>query len=619
MWKMKSKNVFFRMSGFVAVLLTASVTYAQTDLISQKITQLLQSVRTVSPRATGVGQGPDEPARLSIGTDGYLRYLGAPPLGYFPASSVVPGKPEETAYNFLKEHTSLLGATSAAVDFKVLKSRTRDNRNYVRFEQTYAGLSIFGGQIITQLNSLGGVEYVLSDIARNTQVLDKGTVSIAPALSSTEAAAKARELIATENPGFELRTTTPQLIIFDPSVVGAAGSIHLVWDMRVYSEETVHISEHILLDAHSGEVVRHYPLNKHALNRQIHDANNTTADPGTLERQEGGAASGIADVDDAYDFFGDTYDFYNTNHARDSIDGGGMVISVTVRYCDPGDPCPWNNAMWSPNRNRLYIGNDWAVDDIVAHEYTHGVTDNESDLIYENHSGAINESFSDVWGEFVDLGNGAGTDTAAVSWEIGEDLSGGAIRDMSDPNIFGDPDRLRHPNFIAPVPIPNRFNDFGGVHTNSGVNNKLCYLLTDGDTFRGRNIAGMGIARVADLYYEVNANLLTSGADYFDLGNTLEQAAVNLKWNTRDRNNLYRACLAVEIADAGKGIYVDRSYSGPEDGSQAHPFNTVVKGLNDANPGDYLFIKSGSYNEILTLDKIMELNTWGAGTVIIGR
>jgi Zn-dependent metalloprotease len=616
---MKTKNAFFIRLGLVTVLLTASVTYAQTDSISQEITQLLQSVRTVSPRAIGVSQGPNEPARLSIGTDGYLRYLGAPPSGYFPVGSVVPGKPEETAYNFLKEHTALLGATSAAVDFKVLKSRTKDNRNYVRLEQTYAGLAIFGGQIIVQLNALGGVEYVLSDIARDTEALDKGTVSTAPVISSVEAAAMARELVAAGKPGFEIRTTTPQLIIFDPSVVGTAGSTHLVWDMRVYSEETVHISEHILLDAHSGKVVRHYPLNKHALNRQIHDANNTTADPGTLERQEGGAASGIADVDDAYDFFGDTYDFYNTNHNRDSIDSNGMVISATVRYCDPLEPCPMNDAFWSSSRNRMYIGNDYAVDDVVAHEYTHGVTEHESDLIYENHSGAINESFSDVWGEFVDLGNGAGTDTAAVRWELGEDLSGGASRDMSDPNIFGDPDRLRHPNFIAPVPNPNPGNDFGGVHTNSGVNNKLCYLLTDGDTFRGQNVTGMGIARVADLYYEVNANLLTSGADYFDLGNTLEQAAVNLKWNTRDRNNLYRACVVVEIADAGKGIYVDWSYSGPEDGSIAHPFNTVAEGLNAANPGDRLIIKGGSYNEILTLDKIMKLNTWGTGTVKIGQ
>jgi bacillolysin len=388
-----TKNAFYRKLNLVTVLLTASLTYAQMDSISQEVTKLLQSMRTAGSITMGFGQGPNEPARLSIDTDGYLRYLGAPPLCYFPAGSVVPSRPEETAYNFLKEYMSLLGATSEAVDFKVLKSRTEGNRNYIRFGQVYAGLSIFGGQIIVQLNALGGVEYLLSDIARNTETLDKGTVSTTPGISFVEAAAIAREFVAAGKPDFEFRTTTPQLVIFDPSVVGATGTTHLVWDMRVNSEETVHISEHILLDALSAEVVRHYPLSMNVRNRQIHDANNTTVDPGPLERQEGDGASGITDVDDAYDFFGDTYDFYNANHTRDSIDSNGMAISATVRYCDLCGTCPWSNAMWSTNRNRLYFGDGWVVDDIVAHEYTHGVTHYESGLIYENHSGAINESF----------------------------------------------------------------------------------------------------------------------------------------------------------------------------------------------------------------------------------
>ena len=81
-------------------------------------------------------------------------------------------------------------------------------------------------------------------------------------------------------------------------------------------------------------------------------------------------------------------------------------------------------------------------DDVVAHELTHGVTQHESNLFYYYQPGAINESFSDLWGEYYDQTNSEGTDSAGVKWQIGEDVSGfGAFRSMSAPTAFGDPDK----------------------------------------------------------------------------------------------------------------------------------------------------------------------------------
>ena len=68
-------------------------------------------------------------------------------------------------------------------------------------------------------------------------------------------------------------------------------------------------------------------------------------------------------------------------------------IKATVRWCDPDKNCPWTGAKWNEWNNRMYFGEGYVADDVVAHEYTHGVTEHESNLIYENHSGAINESF----------------------------------------------------------------------------------------------------------------------------------------------------------------------------------------------------------------------------------
>ena len=239
-------------------------------------------------------------------------------------------------------------------------------------------------------------------------------------------------------------------------------------------------------------------------------------------------------------------------------------------------------------------------------------------MIYQDASGAINESFSDIWGEFIDLGNGAGTDTAGVRWDIGEDLPNGRLRSMSNPPDEGDPDRLGSPLYY------NGTADDGGVHRNSGVNNKLAFLLTDGQSFNGQTVYGLGIARVADLYYEVQTGLLTAGADWQDLYQALRQAAVNLGWNTDDRNNLYRACVAVEIATGGRNIYVDGTTACLwQTGAQAcgvvtGPYHTVPTGQAGAAPGDNLYIHGGSYNQPLTLNKILTIRSY-SGSAVIGQ
>lgn len=606
---------------FMALFLpTISLATESKNAVLQEISKLLGTLQTTQRKRID-SQSESEQPRYLISTDGYLRHIGAPPLRYFPVTNVFPDKPDETGYNFIEEHRNLFGARSPSVDFTLLKLKFKENRSYVRLNQTYRDIPIFGAQIIVQLNNIGGVESVMSDISRNTEVLDSGLVSTEPTIASDQVITLTIDLFAQKYPNVEIITSIPILEIFDPSVVGCNGNIRLVWDIKVMSKNGVYVSEHLLIDAHSNEIVRCYPMNIFALNRKIYDSNNDrTAGSGTLLREEGDGPSGIADVDDAYRFLEDIYDFYNTHHGRDSIDDNGIIIRATVRYCspNPNDSCPYNNAFWSSSKKRMYFGDGYVVDDIVGHEYTHGVTDYESNLIYENHSGAINESFSDIWGEFIDLGNGEGTDTTMVRWLIGEDLPGGALRDMQDPPLGSDPDRLGHPNFVPIVNDPKRQNDFGGVHTNCGVNNKLCYLLTDGDTFRGYSVQGMGVNRVADLYYEVNTKILTSGADYFDLYYALKQAAVNLGWNIDERNNLCKAFKAVEIIRE-RDIYVDGKYTGLfEFGTKYFPYNTIIEGYSALYPGDRLIIKAGSYNEFIIFKKIMEIRTQD-GPVVIGK
>ncbi len=128
--------------------------------------------------------------------------------------------------------------------------------------------------------------------------------------------------------------------------------------------------------------------------------------------------------------------------------------------------------------------------DVVAHELTHGVTDFTSNLIYQNESGALNESFSDMMGTSVEFFyQPAGTGPMKADYLIGEDVvTPGGLRSMANPGAFGDPDHYSR-RYTGPL-------DNGGVHTNSAIGNQAFYLAIEGGTNRtsGLGVHGVGSA-----------------------------------------------------------------------------------------------------------------------------
>lgn len=253
-------------------------------------------------------------------------------------------------------------------------------------------------------------------------------------------------------------------------------------------------------------------------NRRTYSAGGGGSLPGTFlcdQSQPGCTNSADLDADAAHRYAADTFVFYNTHHQRNSIDNAGGVITSTVNY-----GINYQNAFW--NGSQVVYGDNMTADDVVAHEITHGVTEKTSNLIYYGQSGAINESFSDAWGEFIDQTNGSGNDTLSVKWLIGEDTSLGVIRSMSNPPAYGHPDKMSSPFFYTGS------GDNGGVHINSGVNNKAAYLLVVGGTFNGKTITGIGMDKTAAVYYETQVHHLTMGANYNDLYYALLQACQNL-------------------------------------------------------------------------------------------
>ncbi len=442
--------------------------------------------------------------------------------------------PAIVARAFLGSYGKAFGISDQARELQATSTRKAPaGRSVVRFQQVDQGVPVLGGELVVNLDadknllSIGGEALPALDISVKPQV-----ESAAARETALTAVAKARSM-----PASKLRASEPSLWIYDSRILGGPGlgRSTLVWRMDVTdTAEPETIDEFVLVDAQLGMVALQFDQLETAKDRKVCDANNDEAKvPCTapFARVEGDAASSIPDVNDVYDYSGATYDFYYNYLGRDSIDGLGMTLKSTTRYCpDPTDPdyCPYPNAYW--DGEQMVYGEGFAsADDVVGHELTHGVTEYTSKLFYYYQSGAINESLSDVFGEFVDQTDGLGNDATSVKWELGEDLpsSIGVIRDMEDPTLFDNPDKMSS-SYYSALDESDDYWDNGGVHTNSGINNKAAFLITDGGTFNGYTVTGLGIHKAATIYYEVNTNLLTSASDYGDLYNALQQACTDL-------------------------------------------------------------------------------------------
>ena len=495
----------------------------QTPAAPAPVAGLLDQIAQATGGRARVAYHPETGKVRFIGTS-VDRPIGAPAGA---AATAAGAPPEAAARAALARYGPLFGLRDQARELRALRTKTAERgRAVVRFQQVHQGIPVLGGDLNVHLDGAGNL------LAATGEVLPDLALDVTPTVAAAAAQQQAIDVVARAHAvrPADLTATEPELWIYDSRLLGGPGLRQpiLVWRMDVTVTpvalpSTRPIRELALVDARRGVVALHFNQIHTLKNRQTYTASNTTTLPGTLVCDESNptCAGGDAHAAAAHRYAGDTYDFYLSRHGRDGIDNAGGALVSTVHYS-----VNYRNAFW--NGTQVVYGDAFGfplADDVVAHEITHGVTERESGLFFYYQSGAINESLSDLWGEFVDLTNGAGTDIAAVRWQMGEDVSGlGAVRDMRDPTLFGDPDRMTSPLYTADAGEL----DAGGVHTNSGVNNKAAYLMVDGGTFNGKTVTGIGVDKTAKIYYEVNANLLTSASDYQDLYDALQQACATL-------------------------------------------------------------------------------------------
>ena len=221
------------------------------------------------------------------------------------------------------------------------------------------------------------------------------------------------------------------------------------------------------------------------LTRTVYTASHHESLPGRVVRSEGGRPTGNTAEDQAYDGAGVVWDFYKTVFNRDSLDNKGLQLDSTTHYGAGYDNAFWNGSqmVYGDGDGKLMHDFTGAID-VIGHEMTHGVTQNESSLAYLGESGALNESLSDVFGILVKQ-RYLEIDAASSDWLIGvgilippDPLPPGAVcrglRDMLNPGTayrglpFGDDPQ--------PATYADRYtgpDDNNGVHINSGIPNKV--------------------------------------------------------------------------------------------------------------------------------------------------
>ncbi len=294
----------------------------------------------------------------------------------------------------------------------------------------------------------------------------------------------------------------PRLVVYPGGAPERSGErAVLAWVVKLADWTELSLASYVI-DASTGDLVDVIDHAHDSRDRLTYDANHgagiPSSLPGELERTEDDPPTGNADVDWAHDFAGETYDYFADTHGRDGYDGRGTTMRSTTHF-----GTGFGNAFWwaaGTDNEQTVFGDEMATRDVVAHEWTHAVTLYTADLSYAWQSGALSESFSDIFGAMVDRDD----------WSIGEDSALGVIRSLADPAAYGQPDHVD--DWLTTC------GDNYGVHTNSGITNKAFY-----------NIAtALGRERAERIFYRALTVYLFPSSSLEDARAAAIQAAVDL-------------------------------------------------------------------------------------------
>jgi predicted outer membrane repeat protein len=466
--------------------------------------------------------------------------------------------------------------------------RSADNQ-HLFFDQVHAGLPVFPGGVAVHLD-------------RDTAIgLSGGVASVAnlapePALGQAHAEQQA---LAASPAGLEIIGDT-LLTYLDTGLLGAPdGGVFLAWEVNLGAGAAA--AETVFVDAATGAVVFRLPRASDNLNLDLEDGNfQTRAELCSVFANDNIGCNDLPpDSANACRHVSAVYNLWRSAFGRDSYDGDGEQIELNISVnMEEGAP----NASYG-GCDLFSFSPQMVTLDIVGHEFTHAVDANAHRLIYANQSGALDESFADIFGYFADPGNWLLAEGSPAAEPPQVPFQGSKVcspvpagRDLSNPPCFGQPDHMdrarsgdgigRRPSVI----IPLKLNDFGAIHTNSGIHNKVAHLLIQGGQFNNYDIAPIGSARARQLFYSVLTNWLPSNATFVQA----RDAAIGEAQIRQRRGEFSPADVcAVRRAYAAVGIgFADLNCDGIDDNTQPDPDEDGVATAADNcpmvwNPGQH--------------------------------
>ncbi len=384
---------------------------------------------------------------------------------------------------------------------------------HTRLKQKKNGLPVVGGDLIIHRDAAGNITSINGTAQGDVDAPNMPTVNADQA--KAKALAAAIDIVGASVPAIDLKY-----------IVDSIGDYNLAWEVAVSgTRNEIEAYDLVYVNAVSGEVVDTHPQIHSARSQEIYSANNGTTLPGTLKRSTGSASSTDAVVNTNYSHFGSTYNCFKNIFNRDSYNNIGATIKSSVHY-----GTKYNNAFWSSLNDQFAFGdgdgirfNGFQSIDIIAHEFTHAVTQHTAGLVYSKQSGGLNESMSDVFGAVCEayvLGY-----VNANAWKIGELIytpgtGADALRYMKDPALDGKSiDRL------------SQYTDSTDVHYSSGISNLAFYLLVEGGShprYTTPSVAALGITKARAIWYRALTLYMTSMTDFFGARLATLQAARDL-------------------------------------------------------------------------------------------
>ena len=233
---------------------------------------------------------------------------------------------------------------------------------------------------------------------------------------------------------------------------------------------------------------------------------------------------------------------------RDSIDDAGLPLVGWGHYGRDYDNAFWDGQQMVFGEGDGQLFNRFTISlDVIGHELTHGVTEDEGPLDYQAQSGALNESISDVFGSLVKQ-HALGQTADQADWLIGagllaEGIQGKALRSMAEPGTaFDDPVLGKDSQPAHMRDYVRTVDDNGGVHTNSGIPNRAFYLVAT-------KLGGSAWDRAGRIWYEsLRDPTLSRTSGFRRFGHLTERVAKRLYGEGSDE--------ATAVADAWEQVGV---------------------------------------------------------------